>query len=79
MATCNKKWRVRACVRATCDNLVVEPGSRGRAKRFCDPMAGGKGGAENMAATTLMRVIHDCMSSRDLTGGEGREAQTKVC
>lgn len=44
-------------------SLVLDPGSSGRLNLFWDPMAAGKGGAENMAATTLMRVIHDCICS----------------
>lgn len=47
----------------TCDSLVLDPGSRGRLNFFWDPIAAGNGGAENMAATTLMRVIHDCICS----------------
>lgn len=39
-------------------------GSRGRLNFFWELTAAGKGGAENMAATTLMRVIHDCICSR---------------
>lgn len=42
---------------------MLEPGSNGRLKRFWEPMAAGKGGAEEAAATTLMRVIHDCICS----------------
>lgn len=34
-------------------------------------MAAGNGGAENMAATTLMRVIHDCICSGFLQDGGG--------
>lgn len=48
---------------STWDSLVVEPGRRGRLNFFCEPMAAGKGGAENMAATVLMRVIQDCICS----------------
>lgn len=47
----------------TWDSLVLDPGSRGRLNLFWEPMAAGNGGAENMAATTLMRVIHDCICS----------------
>lgn len=47
----------------TCDSLVLDPGSRGRLNRFWEPIAAGNGGAENMAATTLMRVIQDCICS----------------
>lgn len=39
-------------------------GSRGRLNFFWELTAAGKGGAENMAATTLMRVIQDCICSR---------------
>lgn len=42
---------------------MLEPGSSGRLNRFWEPMAAGKGGAEEAAATTLMRVIHDCICS----------------
>lgn len=42
---------------------MLDPGSRGRLNLFWEPMAAGNGGAENMAATTLMRVIHDCICS----------------
>lgn len=42
---------------------MQELGSRGRLNFFWEPMAAGKGGAENMAATTLMRVIHECICS----------------
>lgn len=38
-------------------------GSRGRLNFFWELTAAGKGGAENMAATTLMRVIQDCICS----------------
>lgn len=47
----------------TWDSLVQELGSSGRLNFFWEPMAAGKGGAENMAATTLMRVIHECICS----------------
>lgn len=52
---------------------MEELGSRGRLNFFWDPMAAGKGGAENMAATTLMRVIQECICS-ELLGGE-RESE----
>lgn len=52
----------------TWDSLVVELGSRGRLNFFWDPMAAGNGGAENMAATTLMRVIQECICSVFLWG-----------
>lgn len=39
------------------------PGSSGRLNFFWEPMAAGKGGAENMAATVLIRVIQDCICS----------------
>lgn len=42
---------------------MQELGSSGRLNFFWEPMAAGKGGAENMAATTLMRVIHECICS----------------
>lgn len=47
----------------TCDILVVEAGSSGRLNFFCEPMAAGKEGAENMAATELMTLIQDSISS----------------
>lgn len=47
----------------TCDILVVVAGSSGRLNFFCDPMAAGKEGAENMAATELMTLIQDSISS----------------
>ncbi len=42
---------------------MFEPGRRGRLNFLWEPMAAGKGGAENMAATVLMRVIQDCICS----------------
>lgn len=57
--------------RLTWDSLVQELGSSGRLNFFWEPMAAGKGGAENMAATTLMRVIHECICS----GFLGRKAK----
>lgn len=42
---------------------MQELGSSGRLNFFWEPMAAGKGGAENMAATTLMRVIQECICS----------------
>lgn len=47
----------------TSDSLDAVPGSNGRLNFFWEPMAAGKGGAENMAATVLIRVIHDCICS----------------
>lgn len=47
----------------TSDSLDVVPGSSGRLNFFWEPMAAGKGGAENMAATVLIRVIQDCICS----------------
>lgn len=47
----------------TCDSLEAELGSSGRLNFFCEPIAAGRGGAENMAATVLMRVIQDCICS----------------
>lgn len=47
----------------TSDSLDVVPGRSGRLNFFCEPMAAGKGGDENMAATVLIRVIHDCICS----------------
>lgn len=73
---------------STWANLVVEPGRRGRLNFFCEPMAAGKGGAENIAATVLMRVIQDCICSallrekrEQLTGNEEklRTALTPSC
>lgn len=62
---------------------MVEPGRRGRMNFFCEPMAAGKGGAENMAATVLMRVIQDCICSallrekrEQLTGNEEKISTT---
>lgn len=57
--------------RPTWDSRVQELGSSGRLNFFWEPMAAGKGGAENMAATTLMRVIHECICSEFL----GRKAK----
>lgn len=59
--------------RLTWDSLVQELGSSGRLNFFWEPMAAGKGGAENMAATTLMRVIHECICS----GFLGRKAKAQ--
>lgn len=63
---------------------MLEPGRRGRLNLFCEPMAAGKGGAENMAATVLMRVIQDCICSallrekrEQLTGNE-KELRTPL-
>ena len=39
------------------------PGSSGLLNFFWEPMAAGKGGDENMAATALIRVIQDCICS----------------
>lgn len=47
----------------TCDILVVVAGSNGRLNFFCEPMAAGNEGAENMAATELMVLIQDSISS----------------
>lgn len=47
----------------TSDSFDIVPGSSGRLNFFCEPIAAGKGGAENMAATVLIRVIHDCICS----------------
>ena len=47
----------------TSDSFDVVPGSSGRLNFFWEPMAAGKGGAENMAATVLIRVIQDCICS----------------
>lgn len=58
----------------TWDSLVQELGSSGRLNFFWEPMAAGKGGAENMAATTLMRVIHECICS----GFLGRKAKPQM-
>lgn len=57
-------------------SLVLDPGSSGRLKRFWEPIAAGNGGAENMAATTLMRVIQDCICSGFLQE-EGETNQAK--
>lgn len=66
----------------TWDSLVLEPGSSGRLNFFWEPMAAGKGGAENMADTALIRVIHDCICSallrwrtRELKSGYWLSAQ----
>lgn len=61
--------------RPTWDSRVQELGSSGRLNFFWEPMAAGKGGAENMAATTLMRVIHECICSEFL----GRKAKCWHC
>lgn len=53
---------------------MVELGSRGRLNFFWDPIAAGNGGAENMAATTLMRVIQECICSVFL----GKEKSRKL-
>lgn len=53
---------------------MQELGSSGRLNFFWEPMAAGKGGAENMAATTLMRVIHECICS----GFLGRKAKPQM-
>lgn len=53
---------------------MQELGSSGRLNFFWEPMAAGKGGAENMAATTLMRVIHECICS----GFLGRKAKPQL-
>lgn len=48
----------------TWERRVAALGNRGRLNFFWELTAAGKGGAENMAATTLMRVIQDCICSR---------------
>lgn len=48
----------------TWERRVAALGSRGRLNFFWELTAAGNGGAENMAATTLMRVIQDCICSR---------------
>jgi len=52
----------------TCLSLVPDEGSSGRQNFFMEPMAAGKAGAENSAATRLMRKIHDIISSSLLEG-----------
>lgn len=63
-------------VSGTCESLVFEPGRRVRLNFFWEPMAAGKGGAENMAATMLMRVIQDCICSA-LLGVKGRRRSNR--
>lgn len=48
------------------------PGNRGLLNFFWEPTAGGKGGAENVAATVLMLVIHDCICSAFLSRSMGK-------
>lgn len=43
--------------------MVVEAGKRGRLNFFWDPIAAGNGGAEKMAATELILLIQDSISS----------------
>lgn len=52
----------------TCLSLVPDEGSSGRQNFFMEPMAAGKAGAENSAATRLIRKIHDIISSSLLEG-----------
>lgn len=59
---------------ATSDSLDMVPGSSGRLNFFWEPMAGGKGGAENMAATVLIRVIQDCICSAFLNRAKHKHA-----
>ena len=47
----------------TCFSLVDEDGSMGRQNFFMEPMAAGKAGAENSAATRFIRKIQDIISS----------------
>lgn len=56
----------------TSDSLDIVPGSSGRLNFFCEPIAAGKGGEENMAATVLIRVIQDCICSAFLLQRKGK-------
>lgn len=64
----------------TWERRVAALGSRGRLNFFWELTAAGNGGAENMAATTLMRVIQDCICSR-LLGKSAQPPETwaQVC
>lgn len=53
--------RGQCCV--TCLSLVDEEGRMGRQNFFMEPMAAGKAGAENSAATRFIRKIQDIISS----------------
>lgn len=67
--------------RHTSDSFDIVPGSSGRLNFFCEPMAAGKGGAENMAATVLIRVIQDCICSaflRRVTHAHAHTQQTHM-
>lgn len=57
----------RAVINVTWLSLVEDDGNRGLQNFFMEPMAAGKAGAENSAATKLMRKIHDIISSSLLT------------
>ena len=50
---------------------VEEQGSRGLQNVFMEPMAAGKAGAENRAATRLIRNIHNIISSSLLQRKKG--------
>lgn len=63
-----RRENVRAHASArTCLSRVDEDGRMGRQNFFMEPMAAGKAGAENSAATRLIRKIHDIISSSLLT------------
>lgn len=62
------RYWIEKCPDVTWDILVVVAGSSGRLNFFCEPMAAGKEGAENMAATELIILIHDSISSGLLQG-----------
>lgn len=51
-------------------------GRSGRLNFLCDPIAAGNGGAENIAATTLMRVIHECICSVFLIEKKGHSKKS---
>lgn len=59
----------------TCFSRVDEDGKMGRQNFFMEPMAAGKAGAENSAATRLMRKIQDIISSSLLEGERERESE----
>ncbi|MED6234265.1 hypothetical protein ATANTOWER_025666 [Ataeniobius toweri] len=60
MLTANK-------VNSTSESFDIVPGSNGRLNFFWEPIAAGKGGDENMAATVFIRVIQDCICSAFLS------------
>lgn len=54
-------------------SLVDEDGRMGRQNFFMEPMAAGKAGAENSAATRFIRKIQDIISSSLLERERERE------